>query len=118
MLSIPNAYAKMGLAAGMCLSIGSGFISVYTICLLVHLYEERKRRLVSPAVESLGGTSNAVPGLFRRFNLFLFSVHATWYHIFLSKLSEIFRQYSSHQLFCAHSYELTQCLPVLAHLDG
>ena len=47
MLSIPNAYAKMGLAAGLCLSIGSGFISAYTIVLLVHLYEERKRRLVS-----------------------------------------------------------------------
>lgn len=47
MLSVPNAYAKMGLAAGFCLSIGSGLISVYTICLLVHLYEERKRRLVS-----------------------------------------------------------------------
>ena len=47
MLSIPNAYAKMGLAAGLCLSVGSGFISAYTIVLLVHLYEERKRRLVS-----------------------------------------------------------------------
>ena len=49
MLSIPNAYAKMGLAAGLCLSIGSGFVSAYTIILLVHLYEERKRRLVSRA---------------------------------------------------------------------
>ena len=68
MLSIPNAYAKMGLAAGMCLSIGSGLISVYTICLLVHLYEERKRRLVSPVAGGLRGTACATPELtqFRR----------------------------------------------------
>ncbi len=51
MLSVPNAYAKMGLAAGLCLSIGSGFISAYTIVLLVHLYEERKRRLVSHCMD-------------------------------------------------------------------
>ncbi|KAK9820417.1 hypothetical protein WJX72_010066 [[Myrmecia] bisecta] len=46
MLSIPNAYAKMGLAAGLVVSVGSGFISVYTLILLVHLYEERKKRLI------------------------------------------------------------------------
>ena len=46
MLSMPNAFAKMGLAAGLVLSIASGLISAYTIVLLVHLYEERKRRLV------------------------------------------------------------------------
>ena len=46
MLSMPNAYAKMGLTAGLVLSVFSGLISAYTIVLLVHLYEERKRRLV------------------------------------------------------------------------
>lgn len=46
MLSMPNAYAKMGLVAGLVLSVASGLISAYTIVLLVHLYEERKRRLV------------------------------------------------------------------------
>lgn len=46
MLSMPNAYAKMGLAAGLCLSLFSGCVSAYTIMLLVHLYEERKKRLV------------------------------------------------------------------------
>ncbi|DBA99393.1 TPA: Lymphocyte transmembrane adapter 1 [Trebouxia sp. C0006] len=46
MLSMPNAFAKMGLAAGLVLSIASGLISAYTIVLLVHLYEERKRRLI------------------------------------------------------------------------
>lgn len=46
MLSMPNAYAKMGLTAGLVLSVVSGLISAYTIVLLVHLYEERKRRLV------------------------------------------------------------------------
>lgn len=52
MLSMPNAYAKMGLVAGLVLSVASGLISAYTIVLLVHLYEERKRRLVCPAAES------------------------------------------------------------------
>ena len=46
MLSMPNAYAKMGSTAGLVLSVFSGLISAYTIVLLVHLYEERKRRLV------------------------------------------------------------------------
>ena len=41
-----NAPAKMGLAAGLVMSLASGLISAYTIVLLVHLYEERKRRLV------------------------------------------------------------------------
>ena len=48
MLSMPNAYAKMGLTAGLIMSVASGLISAYTIVLLVHLYEERKRRLVWP----------------------------------------------------------------------
>ncbi|KAL3142835.1 Lymphocyte transmembrane adapter 1 [Trebouxia sp. C0009 RCD-2024] len=46
MLSMPNAFAKMGLTAGLVLSVVSGLISAYTIVLLVHLYEERKRRLI------------------------------------------------------------------------
>lgn len=46
MLSMPNAYAKMGLTAGLILSLFSGMVSAYTIVLLVHLYEERKKRLV------------------------------------------------------------------------
>ena len=63
MLSIPNAYAKMGLAAGLCLSIGSGFISAYTIVLLVHLYEERKRRLVSRCMRWLADSAVLIPPL-------------------------------------------------------
>ena len=43
---MPNAYAKMGLTAGLVLSFFSGLVSCYTIMLLVHLYEERKRRMV------------------------------------------------------------------------
>ena len=38
MLSMPNAYAKMGLAAGLVMSVACGLISAYTIVLLVHLY--------------------------------------------------------------------------------
>jgi amino acid permease len=47
MLTLPNAYSKVGLAAAVPLSVGCACLSFWTMYCLIALYAERKQRLVS-----------------------------------------------------------------------
>eukprot|EP00878_Enallax_costatus_P005526 GHUV01005798.1.p2 GENE.GHUV01005798.1~~GHUV01005798.1.p2 ORF type:complete len:155 (+),score=30.50 GHUV01005798.1:518-982(+) len=46
MLTLPNAYSKVGLLAALPLSIGCACLSFWTMFCLIALYVERKHRLV------------------------------------------------------------------------
>lgn len=46
LLTLPNAYSKCGLIAGVILTVGCGTISLWTMYLLITLYAERKQRMV------------------------------------------------------------------------
>lgn len=50
MLTLPNAYAKVGLTAGLILSVGCGSFSLWTMYQLITLYIERKKRLEKKGV--------------------------------------------------------------------
>lgn len=47
LLTLPNAYSKCGLIAGVILTVGCGTISLWTMYLLITLYAERKQRMVN-----------------------------------------------------------------------
>eukprot|EP00891_Asterochloris_glomerata_P008628 jgi/Astpho2/8628/Aster-05103 len=46
LLTLPNAFAKTGLIAGLVLSISSACMSLWTMFMLIALYVERKQRLM------------------------------------------------------------------------
>uniref|UniRef100_A0A383V9J1 Amino acid transporter transmembrane domain-containing protein n=1 Tax=Tetradesmus obliquus TaxID=3088 RepID=A0A383V9J1_TETOB len=46
MLTLPNAYSKVGLAAAVPLSVGCAVLSFWTMYCLIALYAERKQRLI------------------------------------------------------------------------
>jgi amino acid permease len=48
-LTLPNAYSKVGLVAALPLSIGCAAMSLWTMNCLIALYVERKAKLVSPS---------------------------------------------------------------------
>jgi amino acid permease len=56
MLTLPNAYSKVGLAAAVPLSVGCACLSFWTMYCLIALYAERKQRLVrvSACLSGLG----------------------------------------------------------------
>ncbi len=46
MLTLPNAYSKVGIAAALPLSVGCACLSFWTMFCLIALFIERKHRLV------------------------------------------------------------------------
>jgi auxin influx carrier (AUX1 LAX family) len=61
MLTLPNAFAKMGLVLALPLSIFSSVCSLWTMFCLVTLYAERKRRLIKQGLwEGEGGKQGRI----------------------------------------------------------
>lgn len=61
-LNMPNSMAKAGLALGSFFQLWAAVVSLYTLWLLSHLYQEFKRSAVSTHVDSIRARQNPVLG--------------------------------------------------------